>query len=64
MIRYVSKVTDENYLKSREMIQSAPCVLVVGRATKILEIRSKLDALGIHYDITSQFDYKNEEPWE
>ena len=58
-LKLISKLAGVNYLRAKEMIASAPVVLVEGElAYIILEMKKELDACGIKYSISPEFCYE------
>lgn len=57
VIRAVNKVSHRNLLKSKQLIESAPCVIFKGDAIEVHEMKEILDAESVQYKIEPDYPY-------
>lgn len=57
IIKTVSEITGENYIKTREILLQPEAVVFEGRATDIFMIRDKLNLANISFKIKPDFPY-------
>jgi hypothetical protein len=56
-VRVIAEVSGVNFLEAREILKSENVVIFSGRATEVLNMRSRLAAVGISFAIRPEFHY-------
>lgn len=56
-LRLIAEISGCNYIEAKKKIESAPIDLFRGKAVHVKEIKKKMEAAGINFEIKPDFPY-------
>ena len=57
MVKTLSRITGQNYIKARELLKNPPCVIYTGKAKAVKLVASELSSLSIGFSIQPPFSH-------